>query len=135
MPIHKRQEGFATLLCELLGLMVMMIVMTAAVPSYITARRLQQQQDAVLTIKRIRNAVQFHSEIYEDGYRSPGALAAARSWPASCEGSGLLGGNDAQSKASGYTYTWTFTGGQVSVAPGCSTSGYQGFILTHKVDV
>ena len=126
----KRQNGWATLIAELIGLSVMLIVLAAVGPSYIAARRLQEQQDTILAIKRIRNAVQFHAEIYGDGYRSPVALASARTWPATCEGSGLLGGNDAQAQTSRYAYTWTFTGGQVAIAPGCTTGGFQGFVLT-----
>jgi Tfp pilus assembly protein PilE len=124
---RKNKKG--ALLIELCIVMAVMLVLFAmSAPSFLAMRRAQQQTAAVEMMKRISKAELYHTQIYSDGFRSPGALAAV-TFPKTCESSGLLSGMDALPQYAQYQFTFAFGPTQAALAPGCNFAGFTSYWL------
>lgn len=125
-----KANGWATLLAELVAVIIAMILFSMAAPLYMGLKIATDRQNVVALMKRVQAAELYHTQIYQDGFRSPSALSSTRTFPALCESSGLLDGNAALPTYADYNLTFTFTGLQIAPASGCTVGGFQGFVMT-----
>jgi len=131
MTLKNNQRGFVTLMAEVVALALILIIAAMSVPNILAYKRGVDRTNVAETLKRIQRAELYHSQMFSDGWRSPGALAySPRTFPATCEGSGLLMGSDALSAQGSYTLTWTGGGGQIAPAVGCALGGFNSFALS-----
>jgi type II secretory pathway pseudopilin PulG len=130
MKRTNKQSGMGVLLLEVMIVILMLTTLAAmSVPNIAQMQINFQRKNAADMTKRIGQAIQWHASIYNDGFRSPQAVAAARTFPATCENSGLLAGPDALPTFSGYTFTFTGSGQLANPAQGCNFAGYSLYVL------
>jgi hypothetical protein len=126
---RNKETGSAILLMELVGLIVAVTIFSMSAPLLSGLKKAHDQRTVVELLRRVQYAELYHTQIYQDGFRSPSALSATRTFPATCEASGLLDGTAALPSYTGYSLIFTFTGAQIAPAPGCTSGGFQGFTL------
>lgn len=118
---NHHQRG--TMLIEMLLVMSLLLVLFAiSAPSFTAMKRSQQQRSALDLMQHVSRAEIYHTQIYSDGFRSPGALGVV-AFPKTCEGSGLLGGMDSLTQSNQYNFTFTLGLTLAPLAPGCIWQG------------
>lgn len=126
-----RRHHHGALLIELCIVMcVLLVLFSMSAPSFMAMHRAQQAKVAIELMQRVAKAELYHSQIYSDGYRSPGALSAPVTFPKTCEGSGLLLGSDALPQVSGYQFTFQLGLVQAPLAAGCNFQGSTTYTMT-----
>jgi Tfp pilus assembly protein PilE len=124
-----KNRGFVTLLMELVGLAILGVMLAIALPNLQRLQIASDQRTAAQMLQRIGRAETYHSQLYNDGFRSLGVLSQI-GFPASCEASNLLSGADAQPMFSRYTFTFTGATQLASPHAGCTTAGFTSYTVT-----
>jgi hypothetical protein len=135
MKMKKNQRGFVALLEMCLVMLILGILFAMSAPSISQMKIGADQKQAVSMLKLLSNSELYVSQVWSNGYRSPGVLAQV-SFPAACDTPVLLGGlpsllqPGAPVVLGGYTFTFSFVGAQVPLAPHCAVAGYAGYTIS-----
>ncbi len=131
---NRKDAGFVTLLSELVGLAVLLILATMAFPTVTTYIKMQQAQAALQAMHQIQTANSWYEGLYNNGFASNVSfLMGVPATQRTCDNPRMLNSGivPSGSTMNGYTFSFSHVGAtQVALAPGCTNPGWTTYQFT-----
>jgi type IV pilus assembly protein PilA len=131
MKKTRRQQGFS--LIELLIVVAIILIIAAiAIPNMLASRKAANQASAVSGLRTVTSGAVSYSVTYGNGYPPSMTTLGGLGATATCNVAILIDPVIASStQKAGYQYGYSGQGGNVVTVPaGCSTPGFNGYLLT-----